>query len=514
MRFRTLLVASAAGLALTGSAQIKSTNLPIVRISVEDVVTQALQNNFAIAIQRQSRYNADLTVYGSYGVYDPTYSLTFNHSSSTREGQFNQFGFQSPNSQNSQDSVQNAISGYAPWGLTYEAGVSFDHRSGSAGGGSFDQYGSSLGFSRLSQPLLRDFWIDSRRATIRIAKLDRNISDLDFETRVRSIISQVQRAYYDLVKADEDIKVALSSHELAAQLARDIHRKVEVGEMAPLESKQAESQAQTQLATYYQQLHNRNTIENQIKNLTTQKYQKQYEVRLEPAEKLLAIERRPVDLQESWKNGLSKRPDYRAAFFSVEKQRVNSAFTKNQLFPTLNLTGGYSRSGLDSSVFDVGGNRVSGSDLGGAFNDIRRNSQPSHSYGVVLSSPLTLRRERTDRKKAKVTHEQSILQLQELEQQILVDIDDTISLIKSSYLRVQTTRAAREFAEEALNAEQKKLEKGVSTPSEVLRRQDDVTRSRSEELKSLLDYNKALIDLDLNDGTILERNKVQLEGAK
>ena len=72
----------------------------------------------------------------------------------------------------------------------------------------------------------------------------------------------------------------------------------------------------------------------------------------------------------------------------------------------------------------------------------------------------------------------------------------------------------QEFAEEALNAEQKKLEKGVSTPSEVLRRQDDVTRSRSEELKSLLDYNKALIDLDLNDGTILERNKVQLEGAK
>lgn len=511
MRFRTFIIAMAAGTSLTSSAQIKSTNMPIVRITMEDVVTQALQNNFRIAIQRQSRYAAALSLRGSYAIYDPTFSFTFNHSSTTSEGQFNQFGFQSPNSQSTRDSVANTIGGYAPSGLNYEVGLSFDHRTGTSGGGPFDQYGSSLGFTRLSQPLLRDFWIDSRRLTIQVAKLDRNVADLDFEAQVQSIVSQVQKAYFDLVKADEDIKVALSSHELAAQLARDIHRKVEVGEMAPLESKQAESQAQTQLSIYYQSLHTRNTIENRIKSLITQKYQKQYESRLQPAEKLLALERHPVDLQESWKNGLAKRPDYRAAFFAVEKGRLNARFTKNQLFPTLNATGGYTRSGLDSTSISTNGSSYA--DLGGAFNDFRRNSAPSYNVGMVLSTPLTLRKERMDNKRAKLSHEQTILLLEELEQKILVDIDDTVSLIKSSYLRVQTTRAAREFAEEALSAEQKKLEKGVSTPSEVLRRQDDLTRARSEELKALLDYNKALVDLDLNDGTILERNKVQLEGV-
>ena len=514
MRFRSVTTITLASLALPAAAQIKSTNMPVVRLSLEEAVLQALQNNFSIAIQRHARQAVGWDLYASYGVYDPKFQMSYTHSSQVREGQFNSFGFQSPASETKTDSVANSISGYSPSGLNYNLGLSFNHQTGTAAGGPFDQYGSNLGFTSLTQPLLRDFWIDENRRRIKVAKLQRNISDLDFETQVRGTIRDVQKAYYDLIAADEGIKVALSAHELASQLARDIRRKVEVGEMAPLESKQAESKAQTELAAFYRAQHTRNAAENQIKNLVTQKYKSQYEFKLEPSEKLLAIERRPVDLQDSWKSGLTKRPDYRAQFFAVERERINSKFTRNQLFPHLDLTGAYNRSGLDTTIYDINKNVVSPSDLDGSFHDIRRNTQPSYSIGAVLSTPLTLRTERANRKKSKVTHEQSILALEQLEQQILVDIDNTISLIRSSHLRVQATRSAREFAEEALNAEQKKLEKGVSTPSEVLKRQDDLTRARSDEFNSLLDYNKALTDLDINDGTILERNNIQLESVK
>lgn len=511
MRFRFLTAAALLGATFSAQAQLKSTNAPAVRISLQEAVEQSLQNNFRIAIQRVTARGTLFDLKSSYGIYDPVYSLNFLHTSQTREGQFSSSsGLASPDSVSQVDSVGQSIGGYLPSGLTYNLGVSFDHRTGSTGTGPFDQYGSSLGFTTLTQPLLKNFWIDDRRRTLRIARLNRDISDLDFEYQVNQTIRDVHRAYYSLAAADEDIKVALSAHELAAQLARDIRRRVEVGNLAPLEDKQAESRAQTELANYYAAVHRRNTAENVLKGLISRKFRTEYDGRIEPSDKLLAIERRAIDLQESWKSGLEKRPDYRAYFLRAEQNRVNLRYSRNQFLPRLDVVGSYSRNGLDSATASP----FNEPSLGGSFHDISRNSQPSHTYGVVLSSPLTYQAERNNLKKAKSNQEQVLLELQQLEQQILVVIDDNISLIKSSSMRIQATRAAEAAAAEALAAEEKKLQKGVVSPSDVLRKQDDYNRARSETIRALLDYNGSLSDLDMNDGTIQERNNVQIQSLK
>ncbi|MBM3845340.1 MAG: TolC family protein [Verrucomicrobia bacterium] len=384
--------------------------------------------------------------------------------------------------------------------------MSFDHRTGSITSTPFDQYGANVGFTRLTQPLLRDFWIDSQRHAIQIARLNRGISDLEFERQVSVVLNNVQRFYYDLIAAEENMKSAYSAYGAARQLAEDTRREVEIGSKAPLADKEAESTAQLRLADYYSAMHRRNTAENQLKALTGRKFRDQYDARLVPDEKLFRIERRPVDLQESWKSGLERRPDYRAYFLRTDQERINVRFARNQIYPNLDVEGGYSRGGVDTTVTGI--NQGS---LGGAFHDIRRNSQPSHGYGVTLSTPLTLRRERYALKRAKSQQEQALLELESVEQSILVEIDTTISLIRSSNMRIQATRAAREAAEQSVDAETKRLARGVSTPTQVLQLQDRLIRAQSDEVNALLDYNKALSDLDLQDGSILERNKVQIQ---
>ena len=74
-----------------------------------------------------------------------------------------------------------------------------------------------------------------------------------------------------------------------------------------------------------------------------------------------------------------------------------------------------------------------------------------------------------------------------------------------------STRAAREYAEAALQAEQKKLESGKSTSFEVLQLQKDLTTARSAEIRALADYNIALAQIAINEGTTLERRKVTLD---
>ncbi len=76
---------------------------------------------------------------------------------------------------------------------------------------------------------------------------------------------------------------------------------------------------------------------------------------------------------------------------------------------------------------------------------------------------------------------------------------------------MDSSRQARIYAEEALEAEQKKLENGASTSFVVLSLQRDLTTARSQEIRALADYNKALAALALDEGTTLERHKMNLE---
>ena len=124
MHFRFLLLAVLLLIGVNTPAQIKSTNGPTVRLTLEQAIVLALQNNFRIAIQR---ITSDLSLYdlkASYGAYDPTYSLNFVHSSQTREGQFSSnTGIQAPASTSEVDSVRQNVTGYLPTGLTYDLGV-------------------------------------------------------------------------------------------------------------------------------------------------------------------------------------------------------------------------------------------------------------------------------------------------------------------------------------------------------------------------------------------------------
>ena len=81
--------------------------------------------------------------------------------------------------------------------------------------------------------------------------------------------------------------------------------------------------------------------------------------------------------------------------------------------------------------------------------------------------------------------EQLVLNLKKLEQTIMVTIDNDISQARSSYQQVAATRAAREYAGEALEAEQKKLENGKSTTYTVLQMQRDLTTASGNEIQAL-----------------------------
>jgi outer membrane protein TolC len=93
---------------------------------------------------------------------------------------------------------------------------------------------------------------------------------------------------------------------------------------------------------------------------------------------------------------------------------------------------------------------------------------------------------------------------------IVTAIDNDIKAIEADLLKVDYTRQARLFAEDALEAGQAELKEGKRINFEVLQFQDNLTAARSAEISALSDYNTALEQLALDEGVTLERNHIDL----
>lgn len=466
-------------------------------ISLHEAIQLALTENFAIAIDTYTPQVFRYNLRSAYGVYDPTFNIAAFRSFNSSRGGVDPEGIELPSTEIESDSLSPSLSGYLPSGMTYEISSAVGERSFTPPGAS--QFTASAGVT-VTQPLLRDLWIDSNRAQIMLSKRDLKISEWAFRWQVMQTLTAVESAYYNLIFAMENVKVQEKALELLERLLVENRRRVEVGTMAPLEEQQAKSQvaaSRAQLLEAQRVLANR---QNALKNLITQDYSEWHSLFLQPEERLVPV---PYDfnLTESWRKGLALRPDLHQARLDVERREIDLRLRKNQLFPAVDVVASYGYNGLDRL----------GRSYNTAIDDLASGDNPRWSVGVLLSVPLGNITARNRHKAAIALEKQAELAAEQVEQLILVEIDDAVQLAQAAYERVEATREARQFAEAALDAEQKKLESGKSTSFFVLQFQRDLTAARFEEIRALAEYNIALAQLALAEGTTLERHKVSLQ---
>lgn len=474
------------------------TNAPIRSMTLEDAIKTALEHNLDIQVQKLGPTIARFNLSGSYSVYEPTLNLSGFHSYRSQPGGTDEFGRPKGSREVEIDSFNGALlpglSGVFPTGLQYRMDANVTHSTFSPP--EFEEYSGNWTL-RLEQPLLRDSWIDAGRAQIQINKKNLKISELALLGQIMLTINNVEQAYYNLIFARESVRVQEAALELSRRSLMETRTKVDVGTLAQLEIKQSEAQAATSEADLITAQRNLALQENILKSLLASEYADWYNIRIVPEEKLIAV---PIsfDIQESWRRGLTLRPDLQQARVDIERRDINLRYLKNQMFPALDLVGTYGHNGLNTTY-------------GRVLEDLGRDENPAYSYGAVLSIPLGNIGPRNRFRASKAEKHQALLQLKRLEQDIMVQIDDAIKLAQSSYDRVQATRQAREFAEAALDAEQKKLESGKSTPFFVLQFQRDLTAARFEEIRALAEYNNSLSQLAFREGTTLQRHGIEVQ---
>jgi outer membrane protein TolC len=241
------------------------------------------------------------------------------------------------------------------------------------------------------------------------------------------------------------------------------------------------------------------TRQNNLKVLISDDYASLHDISLLPDEPLQA-NKQFFNLQDSWGRGLNQRPDLLQTKLDLEQAGIQLKYYRNQVFPQLDAFGSYG--------YGAGGaNTVEFNDV---FRDFTDRNQPAYTYGVKFSIPLGNITARNRYKSGKATVQQAVLTLKKTEQNVMVQIDEAIKTAKSAFEKVTATREAREFAEAALEAEQKKLENGKSTSFEVLSLQSQLTAAASAEIRALADYNEALTALAQQEGSTLDRRNIDV----
>lgn len=477
-----------------------TTNAAPRQMSLEDCIQEALQHNFDVQISRYTPQIQLYTVRADYGGYDPTFSFSGQHQYNDTGPEFFN-GLPVPASTSDENVFNSGLTGLLPWGMTYNfnGNVTDTHSINFSAitNNSFQNSSGSAGVT-LTQPLLKNFWIDSTRLTVRLAKNQLKSDEQGLRLQLITSVAAVQNAYYELIYAQEYVKVQQEALVLAqTQLDQDRQR-VQIGTLAQLDVQQDEAQVATSKANLIAAQYTLANDQNTLKNLLTDQYARWHDTDIQPTATITNAPLQLFDLQDSWSKGMTERPDLLQARLNVERQGIQLKFDRNQLFPEVDATGSYGYNGAGVQYNDV-------------FAQIDNRDRNFYSYGGQLSVPLSNVGARNTYKSDKVTLQQLLLKMKQFEQNVLVQIDNAVKNAESAYESVSATRQARIYAEAALDAEQKKYAVGKSTTFTVLQLQNTLTADRGQEIRALANYYEALANLAQQEGSTLERNHINIE---
>ncbi|REJ78464.1 MAG: TolC family protein [Acidobacteria bacterium] len=523
-------------------------------LSLSNAITLALQNNNDIEVTRNDVKIAEANLRSLLGFYDPMLSV-------------------SPNYTNQVTPQPSTLGGADLSGVTR----SNEFRVNSsvftplkAGGGSFNVFfnntrdETSNSFSQLNptystsfgvtftQPLWKDRSIDFNRRQIRIQRKVIAQSDADFRRRTIEIISQVQRAYWDLVFALRDQQNRQANLELTKENLRQIEARIQSGAAAPLQRAEVSTELanrESELLLATQQV---SIAENSLKQLVLKDpNDSQWSESFVPTDQPV-FNTDPINLDNVVSDAISNRPELQRLKLQSEINEIDIEFFKNQIAPQIDFNANYTMIGLSgtgtaptesftvplisgdpatsSSAFLLNELRALNPDIvvplvtiepsvppqflggyGQSLKNLFTNDTRSYSVGVTFSFPIGNKTAKANLAAARYQEERIAAQTRAQEQSVIAEVRNAVQAAETARERVLTARRARENAEIQLAGERKLYEVGRSTTFLLFQRENALTNARNAEIRAETDYNKALADLQKATSTTFRANNITVD---
>ncbi|MBN3939075.1 TolC family protein [Nostoc sp. NMS9] len=311
----------------------------------------------------------------------------------------------------------------------------------------------------------------NRQASIRAAEEQLRVDELNVESQSLTIRLNATTQYYNLQQADEQVRINRSAVVNAQASLRDTQAR----EQAGVGTRFDVLQAQVNLANAQQVLTNAISQQQIARRQLATLLSLSQSVDISASDPVQLAGLWPQTVEQSIVQAFQNRPDLQQYLGqrNISEQQRRQALS--QLGPQISLAGNY-------NLLDRYNDGVSITD----------------GYSVGLQGNLTLfdggaARARADQSKANI----AIAETQFANQRDLIrfDVEQYYAQLQSNLNNVQTSSVALNQAREALNLARLRFQAGVGTQTEVIDAENDLTRAEGNRVAAILDYNRALANL-------------------
>jgi outer membrane protein len=390
---------------------------------------------------------------------------------------------------------------------------------------------------KLTQHLLQGFGFPANTRIIRIAKNNRELSDVAFRLQIINSVDQIENIYWDLVFAYENARVQNESLAFAQKTLSDTRKQVEIGSLAPIEVVRAQStvsQDQQLVTTAQTNLQLEQLL---MKNALTRTLK---DPRLATADVIptstieVPAEEQVVPTEDLINQALQHRAELVESRIDLNSRDLSNKAVRSALLPTLDLYAYYGGSGLAGtlnpttpfcSATSTNGLCIPPGSIPSQFNagkpvsystaldNLVTSAAPDKGVGISLNIPLRNRAAQSLQIRSELEYRQAEMRLQQIENQVGIEIRNAQYAVQQNRASVDSARAALELARQSLDAEQKKYQFGTSTTTLVLQYQSQLATAESTLVNASVAYEKSRIELDRATGTLLDHNSISIDDA-
>jgi len=383
---------------------------------------------------------------------------------------------------------------------------------------------------QVTQHLLQGFGFAPNTRFIRIAKNNRELSDVAFRLQIITTVDQIENMYWDLVYAYENLRVKQESLAFSQKTFSDTQKQVEIGSLAPIEAVRAQSsvaadqQALTVAKTnlQLQQLIMKNALSRTLHDPVLANAD------VIPTSTMEVPENEQVQPTEELVNqALQHRAELIESRIQINSQEQSNKALRSALLPTLDAYAYYGGYGLGGSqnptnlcgdpqnpgfgcTTPPGATSVSYSDT---LHQLVNSTAPDKGIGLQLNIPLRNRAAQSVQIRGELEYRQQQMLLQQTENRVSIEVRQAQFAVEQNRASVASAKASVDYARQSLDAEQKKYQFGTSTTTAVLQTRSALATAESTLMSAMAAYEKSRVEMDRAVGTLLDHHGISVDDA-
>jgi len=486
-----------------------------LELSLKNYLALVVANNTDIQLQMLSLETPKNAIQRAFGAWDPRAQAQFNSTRattppiSTLEGAAVVKTLSQPLAMSVTQTLSSGTSYTASWG----GGKNVSNSSNNF----FNPALTSNMAIAFSQPLIQNRGTYVNKLSLMMARSRLKGSEFNQTTQFINLISTAENAYWDLVSARENLRVAISAEDTAGKFLELQQKQLELGALSPLDIYQAEqtmasrkldvAQAKFRLAQL------EDTLRKQIGADLDADARRLPLVLTETVDVPATTD--PIDREATVLRATTTRPDLKAAQQNLDIDDLSIHQARNALLPNLALTGNYTANGRGGVLLVRAGGITPLVSIPGGLPDALEQmfgfGFTSYQLGLRLTLPIRNRAASADMADAVVRKKQDALTVRNTQQAIRLNVLNAITNLESSRESVKLAKIALDYAEKNLDAANKKYELGTGLQLDVSNAQDRKVQAESQVVSNAIQVRKNLINLLVQTGSLLDERGIVIQ---